>query len=157
MLKMALGRVRGHSSVSIWCLLEWGQRGGGGGVGRSRSEKLAWALEAKDKALGATTKSRRLSREEPCSFLNPSSQFTDEKSEPHSVLFSSKTEVTIVCPTFQPRPISPIKYLCVFGGWFTSVYMHVGVRGQDQESPSITFCLIRRDLSMNLELSVAAR
>lgn len=73
------------------------------------------------------------------------------------MLFSSKTEVTIVCPTFQPRPVSPIKYLCVFGGWFTSVYMHVGVRGQDQESPSITFCLIRRDLSMNLELSVAAR
>lgn len=65
MLKMALGRVRGHSSVSIWCLLEWGQRGEGG----SRSEKLAWALEAKDKPLGATTKSRRLSRERGVLFI----------------------------------------------------------------------------------------
>lgn len=73
MLKMALGRVRGHSSVSICSLLEWGQRGGGGGVGRSRSEKLVWALEAKDKALGATTKSRRLSRERRALFI-PQSQ-----------------------------------------------------------------------------------
>lgn len=46
-----------------------GTAGGGG----SRSEKPAWALEAKDKALGATTKSRRLSRERGVLFI-PQSQ-----------------------------------------------------------------------------------
>lgn len=45
----------------------------GTGRGGSRSEKPAWALEAKDKALGATTKSRRLSRERRAVFI-PQSQ-----------------------------------------------------------------------------------
>lgn len=49
-----------------------GTAGVGGGRG-SRSEKPAWALEAKDKALGATTKSRRLSRERGVLFI-PQSQ-----------------------------------------------------------------------------------
>lgn len=42
-----------------------------GTAGRAGSEKPVWALEAKDKALGAITKSKSLSRKEPCPFLNP--------------------------------------------------------------------------------------